>query len=38
MPADDIRGELPDRADWPALFQLKQKWQVSLVRQPHLAP
>ena len=30
MPADDIRGELPDRADWPVLFQLKQKWQVSL--------
>jgi len=30
MPAEDIAGELPDRADWPALFQLKQKWQVSL--------
>jgi Zn-dependent peptidase ImmA (M78 family)/transcriptional regulator with XRE-family HTH domain len=30
MPADDIRDELPDRADWPVLFQLKQKWQVSL--------
>ena len=30
MPAEDIRDELPDRADWPALFQLKQKWQVSL--------
>lgn len=30
MPADDIHGELPDRADWPVLFQLKQKWQVSL--------
>ncbi|HEX3960933.1 MAG TPA: IS701 family transposase [Trebonia sp.] len=30
MPAEDIRGELPDRADWPALFELKQKWQVSL--------
>jgi Zn-dependent peptidase ImmA (M78 family)/transcriptional regulator with XRE-family HTH domain len=30
MPADDIRDELPDRADWPILFQLKQRWQVSL--------
>lgn len=30
MPADDIHDELPERADWPALFQLKQKWQVSL--------
>jgi Zn-dependent peptidase ImmA (M78 family)/DNA-binding transcriptional regulator YiaG len=30
MPAEDIRDELPDRADWAALFQLKQKWQVSL--------
>ena len=30
MPAKDIRDELPDRADWPVLFQLKQKWQVSL--------
>jgi len=30
MPAEDIAHELPDRADWPALFQLKQKWQVSL--------
>jgi Zn-dependent peptidase ImmA (M78 family)/DNA-binding XRE family transcriptional regulator len=30
MPAEDIRDELPDRADWPVLFQLKQKWQVSL--------
>ncbi len=30
MPAEDIADELPDRADWPALFQLKQKWQVSL--------
>ena len=30
MPAEDILGELPDRADWPVLFQLKQKWQVSL--------
>jgi Zn-dependent peptidase ImmA (M78 family)/transcriptional regulator with XRE-family HTH domain len=30
MPAEDIGDELPDRADWPVLFQLKQKWQVSL--------
>jgi Zn-dependent peptidase ImmA (M78 family)/transcriptional regulator with XRE-family HTH domain len=30
MPADDIRDELPGRVDWPVLFQLKQKWQVSL--------
>lgn len=30
MPAEDIRDELPARADWPALFELKKKWQVSL--------
>ena len=30
MPKADIRHELPDRADWPTLFELKQKWQVSL--------
>ena len=30
MPADDIRDELPERADWAVLFQLKQEWQVSL--------
>jgi Zn-dependent peptidase ImmA (M78 family)/DNA-binding XRE family transcriptional regulator len=30
MPANDIRDELPERADWPALFELKRKWQVSL--------
>lgn len=30
MPAEDIHDELPERADWPVLFQLKQKWQVSL--------
>jgi len=30
MPAEDIRDELPSRADWPVLFELKQKWQVSL--------
>lgn len=30
MPKQDIFDELPTRADWPALFDLKQKWQVSL--------
>lgn len=30
MPAKDIYEELPDRADWPVLFSLKKKWQVSL--------
>ena len=30
MPAEDILDELPERADWPVLFQLKQEWQVSL--------
>jgi Zn-dependent peptidase ImmA (M78 family)/transcriptional regulator with XRE-family HTH domain len=30
MPAADIARELPTRADWPALFDLKRKWQVSL--------
>jgi Zn-dependent peptidase ImmA (M78 family)/DNA-binding XRE family transcriptional regulator len=30
MPAEDIRSELPNRADWPTLFELKEKWQVSL--------
>jgi Zn-dependent peptidase ImmA (M78 family) len=30
MPADDIAHELPTRADWPELFDLKRKWQVSL--------
>ncbi len=30
MPATDIRGQLPTRADWPTLFKLKQYWQVSL--------
>jgi Zn-dependent peptidase ImmA (M78 family) len=29
MPAEDIFDELPDRADWPVLFELKQKWQVA---------
>ncbi len=30
MPANDIVDELPTRADWPKLFDLKRKWQVSL--------
>jgi Zn-dependent peptidase ImmA (M78 family) len=30
MPADDIIHELPSRADWPRLFDLKREWQVSL--------
>jgi Zn-dependent peptidase ImmA (M78 family) len=30
MPAGDIAQELPTRADWPTLFDLKCKWQVSL--------
>jgi Zn-dependent peptidase ImmA (M78 family)/DNA-binding XRE family transcriptional regulator len=30
MPADDIRGELPARADWPTLLKLKAKWHVSM--------
>lgn len=30
MPADDIYNELPQHADWPALFDLKRRWQVSL--------
>ena len=30
MPASDIADELPARADWPKLFDLKPKWQVSL--------
>lgn len=30
MPRDDIYNELPERADWPRLFDLKRKWQVSL--------
>ena len=30
MPADDIRSELPTRADWPTLFELKKRWQVSI--------
>ena len=30
MPRDQIYHELPDRVDWPKLFQLKRLWQVSL--------
>lgn len=30
MPADDIRDELPARADWPTLLKLKAKWHVSI--------
>ena len=30
MPADDIAPELPARADWPKLFDLKMDWHVSL--------
>jgi len=30
MPEDDIRSELPVRADWPVLIRLKAKWHVSI--------
>jgi Zn-dependent peptidase ImmA (M78 family)/transcriptional regulator with XRE-family HTH domain len=30
MPAEDICEELPTTVDWPALFDLKRHWQVSL--------
>lgn len=30
MPEDDIRDELPPRADWLTLVQLKAKWHVSI--------
>ena len=30
MPADEIHDQLPTSVDWPALFELKLKWQVSL--------
>ncbi|MBV9163873.1 MAG: ImmA/IrrE family metallo-endopeptidase [Pseudonocardiales bacterium] len=30
MPAEDIRDELPARADWPALLKLKAQWHVSI--------
>jgi Zn-dependent peptidase ImmA (M78 family)/transcriptional regulator with XRE-family HTH domain len=30
MPRDDIYSQLPERADWPLLFEMKHDWQVSL--------
>jgi len=30
MPADALLKELPPRMSWPAYFQLKQRWRVSL--------
>lgn len=30
MPEDDIRNELPPRADWPVFIKLKAKWHVSI--------
>lgn len=30
MPANEIYHELPHRADWSVLFDLKRRWQVSL--------
>ena len=30
MPEEDIKNELPARADWPALIKLKAKWHVSI--------
>ena len=30
MPADTIRDELPRRADWQTLFDLKRRWEVSI--------
>lgn len=30
MPAEEIRGDLPPRADWVHLLTLKQRWQVSI--------
>jgi Zn-dependent peptidase ImmA (M78 family)/transcriptional regulator with XRE-family HTH domain len=30
MPAQDIADQLPQRTDWPRLFELKRRWQVSL--------
>jgi Zn-dependent peptidase ImmA (M78 family)/transcriptional regulator with XRE-family HTH domain len=30
MPEDDIKNELPSRADWPVLIKLKAKWHVSI--------
>jgi Zn-dependent peptidase ImmA (M78 family)/DNA-binding XRE family transcriptional regulator len=30
MPRNDIYDELPARADWPVLFDLKRRWEVSI--------
>lgn len=30
MPAGEIRDQLPVTVDWPKLFELKRRWQVSL--------
>lgn len=30
MPEDEIGPDLPSSPDWPRLFELKQRWQVSL--------
>jgi Zn-dependent peptidase ImmA (M78 family)/transcriptional regulator with XRE-family HTH domain len=30
MPALDIQHELPKKADWPKLFELKERWGISL--------
>jgi Zn-dependent peptidase ImmA (M78 family) len=30
MLREDIAAELPSRADWPKLFDLKKRWQVSI--------
>ena len=30
MPEEDIKNELPARADWPVLIKLKVKWHVSI--------
>ena len=30
MPANEIHDQLPTMVDWPQLFDLKQRWQVSL--------
>lgn len=30
MPEEDIKNELPARADWPALIKLKARWHVSI--------
>ena len=41
MPANEIRDQLPTTVDWPQLFALKQRWQVSLAALligPHYRP